>query len=63
MSDEHTNAVRDGLIAGSPQHESLIRTRDQVVEAWCKEHGIIKDEITIPQLLEIRALPEWQNAS
>ena len=63
MGDERTNAVRDGLIAGSPQHESLIRTRDQVVEAWCREHGTTKDEITTEQLLEIRALPEWQNAS
>lgn len=63
MSDEQTNAVRDALIGSSPQHESLIRTRDQVVEQWCAERGITKDEITIPQLLEIRALPEWQNAS
>ncbi len=63
MSDASTNAVRDSLIRSSPEHEGLIRTRDQVVEKWCSEHGVAKDEISIEQLLEIRALPEWQNAS
>lgn len=63
MSDASTNAIRDSLIRSSPEHESLINTRDQVVEKWCAEHGITKDEISIEQLLEIRALPEWQNAS
>jgi hypothetical protein len=63
MSDASTNAIRDSLIQSSPEHEGLIRTRDQVVEKWCAEHGVTKDEIDIQQLLEIRALPEWQNAS
>ena len=63
MGDEQTNAVRDALIASSPQHEGLVRSRDQVVEKWCAEHGVNKDDLSITQLLEIRALPEWQNAS
>jgi hypothetical protein len=42
MSDDGTNSVRDALIAGAPEHESLIRTRDAVVEKWCAEHGLAK---------------------
>jgi hypothetical protein len=63
MGNEQTDAVRDALISSSPQHEGLIRTRDEVVEKWCKEHGVTNDEITIEQVLEIRSLPEWKNAS
>ena len=63
MSDEKTNAVRDALIATAPSYEDVIRTRDEVVSKWCAEHGVSKDDITIEQLLKIRALPEWQNAS
>ena len=63
MGSEQTDAVRDALISSSPQHEGLIRTRDEVVEKWCREHGVNKDEINVQQLLEIRSLPEWKNAS
>jgi hypothetical protein len=63
MSDASANAIRDSLIRSSPEHADLIRTRDQVVEKWCTEHGVTKDELTMEQVLEIRALPEWQNAS
>lgn len=63
MSDESVNAIRDSLIQSFPEQEGQIRTRDQVVEKWCAEHGVNKDEINVQQLLEIRALPEWQNAS
>lgn len=63
MSDASINAIRDSLIQSSPEHESKIRSRDQVVERWCAEHGVTKDEIGIEQLLEIRALPKWKNAS
>lgn len=63
MSDAHTNAVRDSLIRSSPDHEGQIRTRDQVVEKWCEDHDVTKDELTMDQVLEIRDLPEWQNAS
>jgi hypothetical protein len=61
--DHQANSVRDALIASSPQHEGLIRTRDQVVEKWCKDHAIAKDELSIEQILAIRSLPEWKNAS
>lgn len=63
MSDARTNTTRDSLIQSSPKHEDQIRTRDQVVEKWCSEYGVAKDEINILKLQEIRALPEWQNAS
>lgn len=63
MSDYKPNAMRDALINSMPSHESAIRSRDEVVNSWCAEHGISRDEITIVELLKIRALPEWQNAS
>lgn len=63
MGDENTNAIRDALIIAAPWYESTIRSRDEVVNKWCSDHGVDKDSITVDQLLEIRALPEWQNAS
>lgn len=62
MSSEKSDAVRDAAIAANPDHEGFIRARDQIVEKWCQEHGTTKDELTIPQILEIRELPEWKNA-
>lgn len=53
--------VRDSLIASNPQHQDLIMGRDAVVAAYCAERGISKDDITIDQLLEIRALPQWKD--
>jgi hypothetical protein len=35
--------------------------RDVVVNTYCAERGINKEDISIEQLLEIRALPEWQD--
>lgn len=61
MSDENANAMRDALIRVAPEHENLIRARDAVVEKWCAEHDIAKDDLSIAQLMEIRKLPEWQN--
>jgi hypothetical protein len=56
-----TDRMRDILFQSSPEHWDLIRGRDAVVTAYCEANGISKDDITIDQLLEIRALPEWQN--
>jgi hypothetical protein len=56
-----TDRVRDALLQAAPEHGDLIMGRDVVVNAYCAEHGISKDDITIDQLLEIRALPEWQD--
>jgi len=56
-----TERIRDSLIAAAPEHGDLITGRDAVVTAYCAERGITKDEISIDQLLEIRALPEWQD--
>ncbi len=62
MSDNETNKVRDALVKAAPDHVSQILTRDEVVNKWCEENGITKDEIGIAELLKIRALPEWINA-
>lgn len=53
--------IRDSIIAAAPEHGDLITGRDAVVTAYCEAKGIAKDDISIEQLLEIRALPEWQN--
>lgn len=64
MSDKQANAVRDLLLPFATREQAnTIRTRSDVVDEWCTEHGIDKDDITIEQLLAIRALPEWKNAS
>lgn len=63
MGDEKSNSVRDQLLASAPQHRGKILGRDAVVEKWCNQHGVTKDELSIEQILEIRKLPEWQNAS
>jgi len=56
-----TDRIRDSLLQAAPEHGDLIMGRDVVVTAYCEAKGISKDDITIEQLLEIRALPEWQN--
>jgi glutathione synthase/RimK-type ligase-like ATP-grasp enzyme len=56
-----TDRIRDSLVQASPEHGDLIMGRDVVVTTWCEANGISKDDITIDQLLEIRALPEWQD--
>lgn len=56
-----TDRIRDNLIAIAPEHGDLIGARDAVVTAYCDANGISKDEIGMEQLLEIRALPEWQD--
>lgn len=56
-----TDHIKDSLVEASPQHGDLIQARDAVVTAYCTEHGINKDDISMEQLLEIRALPEWQD--
>lgn len=59
--DSLTNHIRDGIVEASPEHGDLIVARDVVVTAYCKANGINKDDISMEQLLEIRALPEWQD--
>ncbi|MGV9001668.1 MAG: hypothetical protein ACOH18_01795 [Candidatus Saccharimonadaceae bacterium] len=62
MSDSATHAVRDAIIASAPQHESVIRTRDEVAMQWCTENGVAMDDLTSAQVIKIRSLPEWQDA-
>jgi len=63
MSDQRTNFMRDSYIAAHPEAASRVLAQDRVAERWCREHGTTKDELTPEQVLEIRALPEWQNAT
>lgn len=56
-----TDRIRDSLIASAPEHGDLIARRDAVVAAYCAANGVAKDDMSIEQLLEIRALPEWND--
>lgn len=64
VSEAATNAIRDQLLVlVTPGQADLIRTRNQVVDKWCEEHGVTRGEISIDQILVIRSLPEWKGAS
>ena len=62
MSDAQTNATRDMLVNAVPGKAHIVLHRDAVVQKWCDERGIAKDDLTLDQILEIRKLPEWKNA-
>lgn len=42
---------------------NIIETRDEIVRQYCKEKKWDFDDLSIEQILEIRQLPEWVNAS
>jgi hypothetical protein len=52
--------VKESLIRSFPEQEDVITRRDRVVTAWCADHGKDKDSLSIDDIMEIRALPEWQ---
>ena len=52
--------VRDMMIARNPDLAGAVLARDQVVKAWCAEHGKDKDALTLNDVVAIRALPAWQ---
>ncbi len=56
------DGVRDALIEAAPRHAPLILARDQVGEAWCRERGKSKDDLTFAEVLAIWASPEWRAA-
>ncbi len=42
----------------------VMNKRDVIVKDYCKKHKIKKlEDLTMAQVLEIRAIPEWKNAS
>ncbi len=44
--------------------QRIVNARHQVVEAYCKAKGWPCDpeQLSMAQIMEIRALPEWQSA-
>lgn len=62
MTGTNDSEWLEQLIAVAPEHEQMLRARDAITAAYCAEHGIDRNNPTIDQLLEIRALPEWQAA-
>ena len=41
----------------------VMNKRDKIVEDYCKKNKVKKEELTMEQVLEIRAMPEWRSAS
>jgi hypothetical protein len=56
-----SDQVRDVMVSTAPDYAGLILARDQVVEKWCRDHGKRKDGLTLPDIITIRSLPEWQS--
>lgn len=54
--------MRDALVRAAPDHAGLVLSRDQVIEHWCQTHGKNKNDLSMSDILTIRALPEWKNA-
>lgn len=41
----------------------VMNKRDKVVNDYCKKHKVTKENLTLEQILEIRAIPKWKNAA
>jgi hypothetical protein len=55
MGNGHKMLVHDDAIP-------TLEKRKQIVEEYCKSKGWNQANLSIQQVLEIRKLPEWQNA-
>ncbi len=46
------------------EHQEMINRRDKVVRAYCQKQGWPTDatQLSIDQILQIRATDEWKNA-
>lgn len=55
----------DGLtIHGvTDEQERILRGREAVVKSYCATKGWDANTLTVAQVLEIRALPEWKSPS
>jgi hypothetical protein len=68
MSGENPGDRKTVTVAGvtvhnvSPDQEKVLRARAAVVSKWCKEHNKKQEDLSIAEIMEIRALPEWINA-
>lgn len=56
-----SDQVRDKIIEASPAHAALVMARDRVAREYCSTKGWAMENISVAQILEIRALPEWKN--
>lgn len=41
----------------------VMNKRDKIVNEYCKKHKVEKEELSLEQILEIRAIPKWKEAS
>ena len=42
--------------------KTIIQERAKIVKKYCEEKGYDVENLSLDQILEIRALPEWINA-
>jgi hypothetical protein len=63
MSDQKKVIEVGGLVFGNinPAQETMLTGRDVFVEQYCKEKGWDRENISIDQLMEIRAQEGWKN--
>lgn len=61
-SDQPATAGRDLLLRLHPEEADAILDRHAIAEQHCRQRGWSLATLTYAQILEIRELPEWQQA-
>lgn len=49
------------VVGTNEEQEKVLLARAAFVDKYCKERGWDKNSLTIPQLLEVRKQPGWEN--
>jgi hypothetical protein len=66
MSVIDTSCTPPRVLSGDEEERAkiqrIIDARHAVAEAHCKANGWNLEHLTVAQMLEIRALPEWKDA-
>lgn len=44
-----------------PEASDLLRARDEFIDTYCEKKHWDREMLELPQILEIRQQPEWQN--
>mgnify|MGYP003394998393 CR=1 FL=1 len=47
----------------SESQRTLIELRHAFIVVYCAEHGLMMNDLTIAQILEIRSMDGWKNPS
>ena len=55
--------IKEYKMMNARQMCDVMNKRDKVINEYCKKHKVKKEDLTFDQILEIREIPEWKNAS